>query len=86
MVKVFVPDERSRLLKVVPVTIAGWAATRRYFATSEDLATFKADRAGDLIFNVSWNRDTVLLPGFANNDEVMLLHISREDIAPRDNR
>ena len=26
MVKVFVPDERSRLLKVVPVTIAGWAA------------------------------------------------------------
>jgi hypothetical protein len=44
--------------------------SKRFF-----LASFKADHAGDLIFSVSWNRDTVLLPGFGNSDEVMLLHV-----------
>ena len=40
------------------------------------LASFKGGHAGDLIFSVSWNRDTFLLPGLGNSDEVMLLHIN----------
>ncbi|HET7841914.1 MAG TPA: hypothetical protein VFM21_09930, partial [Terriglobia bacterium] len=40
------------------------------------LASFKAAHAGDLILNVSWNRDTILQPGFANSDEVTLLHVN----------
>jgi Peptidase family M1 domain len=40
------------------------------------LASFKAGHAGDLIFSISWNRDGVLLPGFPNSDEVMLLHVN----------
>ncbi len=40
------------------------------------LASFKAAHAGDLILNVSWNRDTILLPFYANSDEVTLLHVN----------
>ena len=43
------------------------------------LADFKGDRAGDLIFHVSWNRDPLLLPGFNNDEEVMLLHYNRDN-------
>jgi len=42
------------------------------------LADFKTDRAGDLIYHVSWNRDVLLLPDFNNDEEVMLLHYNRD--------
>jgi hypothetical protein len=38
------------------------------------LADFKGDRSGDLLFNLSWNRDLLLLPDISNDEEVMLLH------------
>ena len=38
------------------------------------LADFKGHRHGDLIYLVSWNRDTPLLPFLANDEEVMLIH------------
>ncbi len=38
------------------------------------LADFKAEHAGDLIFNISWNRDSLLTPGLNNDEEVVLLH------------
>jgi hypothetical protein len=41
------------------------------------LADFKADDAGDLMFQISWNRDPLLLPGIGNDEEVMLLHYNR---------
>ena len=41
------------------------------------LADFKADKSGDLIFLVSWNRDSILLPGANNDEEVMLIHNNR---------
>ncbi len=41
------------------------------------LADFKGDKSGDLIFLVSWNRDSILLPGTNNDEEVMLIHYNR---------
>jgi hypothetical protein len=42
------------------------------------LADFKCDKAGDLIYHVSWDRDPLLLPGFNNDEEVMLVHYNRD--------
>jgi hypothetical protein len=42
-------------------------------------ADFKCDKAGDLVYHVSWNRDPILLPGFNNDEEVMLLHYNRDN-------
>jgi hypothetical protein len=39
------------------------------------LADFKAKDAGDLLFHISWNRDSLLLPGSSRGEEVMLLHL-----------
>ena len=38
------------------------------------LADFKGEHAGDLVYEVSWNRDTLLLPYATSDEEVMLLH------------
>ena len=43
------------------------------------LADFKAEHAGDLMFQISWNRDPLLLPGIGNDEEVMLLHYNRNN-------
>lgn len=40
------------------------------------LADFKGDRSGDLLFHISWNRDPILLPDWANDEEVMLLKLN----------
>jgi hypothetical protein len=42
------------------------------------LADFKGHHHGDLIFQISWNRDTSLLPFLANDEEVMLIHYVRD--------
>jgi hypothetical protein len=38
------------------------------------LADFKGDRSGHLLYHISWNRDSLLLPDLSNDEEVMLLH------------
>jgi hypothetical protein len=38
------------------------------------LAYFKAERAGNLVYEVSWNRDPLLLPYAGRDEEVTLLH------------
>jgi Peptidase family M1 domain len=38
------------------------------------LADLKSEHHDRLFYQVSWNRDGVLLPGFANDEEVMLMH------------
>jgi hypothetical protein len=43
------------------------------------LADFKTDNAGDLIFQISWNRDSLLLPDIGNDEEVLLLHYWRNN-------
>ena len=43
------------------------------------LADFKAEDAGDLLFQISWNRDPLLLPGIGNDEEEMLLHYNRNN-------
>jgi len=40
------------------------------------LADFKAGRSGNLMFHVSWNRDSLLLPDYGKGDEVILLHLN----------
>jgi hypothetical protein len=40
------------------------------------LADFKAKDAGDLLFHISWNRDSLLLPSTSRGEEVMLLHLN----------
>lgn len=40
------------------------------------LADFKAKEEGDLLFHISWNRDSLLLPYATKGEEVMLLHIN----------
>jgi hypothetical protein len=40
------------------------------------LADFKAKKSGDLLFHISWNRDSLLLPYEAKDEEVMLLHLN----------
>lgn len=41
------------------------------------LADFKGDKSGDLIFLVSWNRDSIILPAASNDEEVVLIHYNR---------
>ncbi len=43
------------------------------------LADFKGHRHGDLIYLISWNRDTPLLPYLANDEEIMLIHYVRDE-------
>jgi hypothetical protein len=43
------------------------------------LADFKCDHAGDLLYQVSWNPPGILLPQINSGDEVMLLHINRNN-------
>jgi hypothetical protein len=38
------------------------------------LADLKTDHHDELLFHISWNRDMLLLPFFANDEEVMLVH------------
>jgi hypothetical protein len=38
------------------------------------LADFKGEHHGHLLYQISWNRDSFLLPGFGSDEEVMLLH------------
>ncbi len=40
------------------------------------LASFKAKKSGNLLFHISWNRDSLLLPAYPKGEEVMLLHLS----------
>ncbi|HMD86849.1 MAG TPA: M1 family aminopeptidase [Terriglobia bacterium] len=42
------------------------------------LADFKGHHHGDLIYQISWNRDNSLLPDLANDEEVMLIHYNRD--------
>jgi hypothetical protein len=39
------------------------------------LADFKGSRLGDLLFQISWNHDSLLLPNISKGDEVLLLHL-----------
>ncbi len=41
------------------------------------LADFKGEPHGDLLYQVSWNRDGLLLPGLSSDEEVTLLHYNR---------
>ena len=43
------------------------------------LADFKTQHYGDLIYQISWNRDSLLLPYHANDEEVMLIHYNRDE-------
>ena len=43
------------------------------------LADFKGHHHGDLLYQISWNRDSLLLPYFANDEEVMLIHYNRNE-------
>lgn len=38
------------------------------------LADFKGEHSGHLLYQISWNRDSLILPGISNDEEVMLLH------------
>ena len=38
------------------------------------LADFKAEHAGSLLFDISWNRDPLFFPEAANDEEVQLIH------------
>jgi hypothetical protein len=39
------------------------------------LADFKGKESGDLLFHISWNRDSLLLPEYSKGEEVALLHV-----------
>jgi hypothetical protein len=43
------------------------------------LADFKGSRSGNLLFVISWNRPTPVLPFLANDEEEMLIHYNRGD-------
>lgn len=45
-------------------------------ATSKGLflADIKSEHHDELFYQVSWNRDRIVLPGFADDEEVMLIH------------
>ena len=43
------------------------------------LADFKGDKSGNLLFHISWNRDSLLLPHTTMSDEVILLHLNPGD-------
>ncbi|MBZ5566053.1 MAG: hypothetical protein LAP13_27000 [Acidobacteriia bacterium] len=38
------------------------------------LADFKGERSGNLLYQISWNRDSLVLPEFSNDEEVSLIH------------
>ena len=38
------------------------------------LADFKAERAGSLLYHISWNRDPLFFPEAGNDEEVQLIH------------
>jgi len=40
------------------------------------LADFKAKDQGDLLYHISWNRDSLLLPAAGRGEEVTLLHVN----------
>jgi hypothetical protein len=42
------------------------------------LADLKTEHHDELLFHISWNRDTLLLPFFATDEEVMLVHYKHE--------
>jgi hypothetical protein len=42
------------------------------------LADFKGHRLGDLLYQISWDRDSLLLPDSSNDEEVMLIHYNRD--------
>ncbi len=39
-------------------------------------ADFKGQKSGDLLFHISWNRDTLLFPNQVKGEEVLLVHIN----------
>ena len=39
------------------------------------LADFKGKTSGDLLFHISWNRDSLLLPEYPKGEEVALIHV-----------
>ena len=43
------------------------------------LADIEGEHYGDLLYHVSWNRDPLVLPGFANDEEVLLLRYRRDN-------
>lgn len=43
------------------------------------LADFKTQHYGDLIYQISWNRDSLLLPYLANDEEVTLIHYKHDE-------
>ena len=43
------------------------------------LADFKTRHHGDLIYQISWNRDSLLFPYLANDEEVALIHYNRDE-------
>ncbi len=43
------------------------------------LADFKTRHHGDLLFQISWNRDSLLFPYLANDEEVALIHYNRDE-------
>jgi hypothetical protein len=43
------------------------------------LADFKTHHHGDLIYQISWNRDPLFFPYLANDEEVMLIHYNRDE-------
>jgi hypothetical protein len=43
------------------------------------LAEFKGGKSGDLLFHISWNRDSLLFPWTSMGDEVFLLHLRPGD-------
>ena len=40
------------------------------------LADFKAEHAGSLLYDISWNRDPLFFPEMGNDEEVQLIHYS----------
>jgi len=43
------------------------------------LADFKSHHHGDLIYQISWNRDPLFLPYLASDEEVTMIHYVRDD-------
>jgi hypothetical protein len=44
------------------------------------LADFKAKDSGDLLLQISWNRDSLFLPEYAKGEEVMLFHLGGRNV------
>jgi hypothetical protein len=43
------------------------------------LADFKTRHHGDLIYQISWNRDSLFFPYLANDEEMALIHYNRDE-------